>query len=131
MPTGPSPLFYPSPQDPSPEASADVAARGDGDVVTASHAPAGTGEESEGPSHAPESAMIAPSTGKRQDTDVASDSSDSVVASPSDSMATVPVTPDDAIGIGVRRSTRPHKKLKPYYEVSTAPAKGLRPGFLG
>ncbi len=33
--------------------------------------------------------------------------------------------------IGVRRSTRPHKKLKPYYEVTSAPAKGLRAGFFG
>ena len=53
------------------------------------------------------------------------------LASSSDSMAVVPVTPDDAIGIGIRRSTRPHKKLKPCYEVSTAPPKGLRPGFFG
>ena len=129
VPTGPTPLLYPSPEDPSPGASAGVVAGSDGDV--ASHAPARTDEEFEGPSHAPESAMVSTSTGKRQDADVASDPSHSDVASPSDSMAIVPVTPDDAIGIGVRRSTRPRKKFKPYYEVSTAPAKGLRPGFFG
>ena len=54
-------------------------------LVTASQAPARADEESEGPSHAPESAMVAASTGKRQDADVASDSSNSVVACPSDS----------------------------------------------
>ncbi len=127
---GPTPLLYSSPEDPSPGASADVVAGSDGDV-TASHAPARTDEESEGPSHAPESAMVAASTGKRQDADVASDSSDSVVASPSDSMAIAAVTYDDVMGIGIRRSTRPHKKLKPYYEVSTTPAKWLCPGFFG
>ncbi len=109
VPTGPTPLLYPSPEESSPGASGSVVAGSDGDVVTALHAPARTDEESEGPSHAPESAMVAASTGKRQDADVASDSSDSVVASPSDSMAIVPVTPDDALGIGVRRNTRPHK----------------------
>ena len=75
--------------------------------------------------------MVATSTGKPQDADVASDFSDSDVASSSDSMAVVPLTPDDAIDIVVRRSTCPHKKLKPYFEVSTAPAKGLRPGNFG
>ncbi len=93
------------------------------------HISARTDKESEGPSHAPESAMVAASTGKRQDANNASDSSDFVVASPSDSMAIVSVTPDDAIGIGIRCSTRPHKKLKPYYEVSPTPAKGLGSGF--
>ena len=62
---------------------------------------------------------------------VGSDSSHSIVASPSDNMAIVLVTPDDAIGTGVRRSACPHKKLRPHYEASTAPAKGLRPGFFG
>ena len=75
--------------------------------------------------------MVVHSAGKRWDADVGSDSSDSIVASPSDCLAIAPVTPDDAAGIGVRRSSRPHKKLRPYYEVSTAPAKGLRSGFLG
>ena len=134
VPTGPTPLLYPSPENSSPGPSSGVVAGSDWDVVTASHAPARTAEESEGPSRAPESALVAASTGKRQDAEVASDSSESVVASvasPLDSLAVVPVTPDVAIGIGVRRSTRPHKKLKPYYEVSTASAKGLRPGFFG
>ncbi len=131
VPTGPTPLLYPSPEKPSPGTSASVVAGCDGDVVTASHAPARSNEESEGSSHAPESAVVATSTDKRQDADVASDPSDSDVTSPSDSMAIVPLTPDDAIGVGVRRSTRPHKKLKPYYEVSTAPAKGLRAGIFG
>lgn len=52
-------------------------------MVTASHAPARTHEESEGASHVPESTMVAASTGKRQDADIASDSFDFVVASPS------------------------------------------------
>ena len=56
-------------------------------------------EESEGPSHAPESAMAAAS--RRQDANNGSDSSDFVVASPPDSMASVPVKPDDAMGIGI------------------------------
>ncbi len=46
-------------------------------------------------------------------------------------MAIVTVTPNDAVSTGVRRSTRPHKELKPYYEVYTAPAKGLHPGLFG
>ena len=44
MPTDPIPLLYPSPDDPS---LADVAAGGDGDVVTASHALVGTSEEAD------------------------------------------------------------------------------------
>ena len=100
-------------------------------MVLASNAPVRTDKESEGPSHAPASALVAASTGKRQDADVASDSSDSIVASPLDSLAIVRVTPNDAIGIGVRRSTRPHKKRKPYCEDFTASAKGQRPGFVG
>ena len=46
-------------------------------------------------------------------------------------LALVPVTPDDAAGIGVRRSSRPHQKLRPYFEGSIAPLKGLRPSFFG
>jgi len=87
VPTGFTPLLCPSPEDPSPEASAGAVAGSDEDVVTASHAPVRTDEESEGPSHLPKSALVAASTGKRQDADVASDSSDSIVAPPSDSMA--------------------------------------------
>ena len=61
VPNGPTPLLYPSPEDPSLRASAHVVAGSDGDVVTASHAPARTDEGSEGPSHAPESATVAAS----------------------------------------------------------------------
>ena len=69
-------------------------------MVTASHAPARTYEESEGASHVSESTMVAASTGKGEDADIAfffffffflgyrgieiaSDSFDFVVASPS------------------------------------------------
>ncbi|DBA89326.1 TPA: hypothetical protein ACH3X2_004770 [Trebouxia sp. C0005] len=121
-------LLYPDPDDALPEASTDAAAAACGEVVaTASAALGHTVEESVNPSHA----RVAPTTGKRRDADVGSDSSDSILASPSDSLALVPVTPDDAAGIGVRRSSRPHKKLRPYYEGSMAPLKGLRPGFFG
>ena len=120
-------LLYPDPDDALPEASTDaVAACGEG-VAAASAALGHTVEESVGPSRT----MVVPATGKRRDADVGSDSSDSILASPSDSLALVPVTPDDAAGIGVRRSSRPHKKLRPYYEGSMAPLKGLRPGFFG
>ena len=61
-------------------------------MATASAALGHTVEESVGPSRA----MVVPATGKRRDADVGSDSSDSILASPSDSLALVPVTPDDA-----------------------------------
>jgi len=55
VPTGPTPLLHPSPEDPSPGASTGVAAESDKDVVTTSQAPAGTDEKSKDPSYAPES----------------------------------------------------------------------------
>ena len=53
-----------------------------------------------------------------------------------DALALVPLTPDDDHGVGVRRSSREHKKVKPYYERTSeaqpAPKamKGLKAGFL-
>ena len=81
-PTGPTSLLYPSPEEHLPGASVRVVAGNDGDLITASHATARTDKETEGPSHAPESALVAACTGKRQDADVASNLSDSDVASP-------------------------------------------------
>ena len=72
-------------------------------------------------------AMFGLSTGKRRDVDAGSDSSDCIIASPSDNMAIVRVTSDNAVGIGFKRNARPHK-IRPYYKGCTAPAKGLRPG---
>ncbi len=83
-------------------------------VVIASHVPV---RISEGPSHAPESALVAICTGKHQDAGVAFYSSDFIVAPPSESIPTVFLTLDDAVGVGVRHSTRPHKKLKSSFKV--------------
>ena len=75
--------------------------------------------------------------GRMRDVDVASDSSGQSEPSAPNSMALVPVTPDDAVGVGVRRSARPHKKPRPYCKDASSvlppakPAKGLKPGFLG
>ena len=118
-------MLYPDPDDAFPEAFTDAAAACEEVVATASAAFGHTVGESVGPSHT----MVAAATGKRRDADVGSDSSDSNLTSPSDSLALVPVTLDDAAGIGVRRSSRPHKR--PYYEGSMAPLRGLRPGFFG
>ena len=124
------PLLRLSPGDPSPVATSDATAEGDQDVATASLVLIDSAQQSEGPTDTHVPVVATPSTGKRRDADIGSDSSDSIVAPP-DSMAIVPFTPDDAVGVGVRRSTRPHKKPRPYFEVSAVPAKGLRPGFLG
>ena len=81
--------------------------------------------------------QAAPPSGKRKDADVGSNSSDAAEPCTSDSLAIVPVTPEDDTGIGVRRSTRPHKKPRPYYEGASlqhdthTSAKGLKFGFFG
>ncbi|KAL3151129.1 hypothetical protein ABBQ38_012995 [Trebouxia sp. C0009 RCD-2024] len=75
-----------------------------------------------------------PSAGKKRDLESGSDS-EPVVAGDSDALAIVPLTSDDDHGGGVRRSSREHKKPKPYFELSstslTVPRakQGLKSGF--
>ncbi|KAL3149872.1 hypothetical protein ABBQ38_013237 [Trebouxia sp. C0009 RCD-2024] len=75
-----------------------------------------------------------PSAGKKRDLESGSDS-EPMVAGDSDALAIVPLTPDDDHGGGVRRSSREHKKPKPYFELSstslTVPRakQGLKSGF--
>ena len=76
-----------------------------------------------------------PSAGKKRDLESGSDS-EPAAATDSDALAIVPVTPDDDHGVGVRRSSREHKKARPFYEVPVTslpvskPKKGLKAGFL-
>ncbi|KAL3141647.1 hypothetical protein ABBQ32_004876 [Trebouxia sp. C0010 RCD-2024] len=56
-----------------------------------------------------------PSAGKKRDLESGSDS-EPVVAGDTDALAIVPLTPDDDHGGSVRRSSREHKKPKPYYK---------------
>ncbi|KAL3157056.1 hypothetical protein ABBQ38_001304 [Trebouxia sp. C0009 RCD-2024] len=59
-----------------------------------------------------------PLTGKRRDPESGSESSDSPEAPSADSLAIVPVTPDDGHAQGLRRSLREHKKPRPYYSAA-------------
>ncbi len=68
------------------------------------------------------------------------DSSGTAEASTADSLALVLLTPDDSHAPSLRRSSREHKKPRPYYEASQAeppneppnkpPTKGLQRGYL-
>ena len=80
-----------------------------------------------------------PLAGKRRGPESVSDTESSGVAqSPSaDSLAMVPFTPDDSCAPTLRRSSREHKKPRPYYAGSQAEPpdkpciiKGLQRGFL-
>lgn len=88
-----------------------------------------------GREHAHEADVIPSSLGKKRELESGSDS-EPAVAEDTNVLAIVPLTPDDDHGAGVRRSSREHKKPKPYFEVvSSAPAalkakQGLRAGFL-
>ncbi|KAL3162552.1 hypothetical protein ABBQ32_010204 [Trebouxia sp. C0010 RCD-2024] len=59
-----------------------------------------------------------PSAGKKRDLESGSDS-EPVVAGDTDALAIVPLTPDDDHGGSVRRSSREHKKPKPYFELAS------------
>ncbi|KAL3152947.1 hypothetical protein ABBQ38_012248 [Trebouxia sp. C0009 RCD-2024] len=71
----------------------------------------------------------------KRDLESGSDS-EPVVAGDSDALAIVPLTPDDDHGGGVRRSSREHKKPKPYFELASTSLsvpkakQGLKSGFL-
>ena len=80
-----------------------------------------------------------PLAGKRRGTESISDaeSSGTAEAPSADSLAMVPLTPDDSHAPNLRRSSREHKKPRPYYEGSQAEppdkpstSKGLQRGFL-
>ena len=82
-------------------------------------------------------AVAVPSAGRKRDLESQSGSdSEPALAGGSEALAIVPVTPDDDHGEGVRRSTREHKKPKPYYELAAAVGSvpkaktGLKAGFL-
>lgn len=87
-------------------------------------------------SHAELVGTAPPLTGKRRDPESGSESSDLAEAPSADSLAIVPVTPDDGLAQGLRRSLREHKKPRPYYSTAKPqppdklPAsKGLQRGF--
>ncbi|KAL3148804.1 hypothetical protein ABBQ32_001688 [Trebouxia sp. C0010 RCD-2024] len=75
-----------------------------------------------------------PSAGKKRDLESGSDS-EPVVAGDTDALAIVPLTPDDDHGGSVRRSSREHKKPKPYFELASTSLsvpkakQGLKSGF--
>jgi len=80
-----------------------------------------------------------PLAGKRRGPESMSDaeSSGTAEAPSADSLALVPLTPDDAHASNLRRSSREHKKPRPYYAASQAEppdkpstSKGLQRGFL-
>jgi len=80
-----------------------------------------------------------PLAGKRRGPESTSDaeSSETAEAPTADSLALVPLTPDDSHAHSFRRSSREHKKPRPYYVASQAEppdkpsaSKGLQRGFL-
>ena len=80
-----------------------------------------------------------PLAGKRRGSESMSDaeSSGTAEAPSADSLAMVPLTPDDSHAPSLRRSSREHKKPRPYYAGSQAEppnkpstSKGLQRGFL-
>ncbi len=80
-----------------------------------------------------------PLAGKRRGPESVSDaeSSGTAEAPSADSLALVPLTPDDSHAPSLRRSSREHKKPRPYYAASQAEppdkpstSKGLQRGFL-
>ena len=88
-------------------------------------------------SHAEVADTAPPLSGKRRDPESGSESSDAPEAPSADSLAIVPVTPDDGHAQGLRRSLREHKKPRPYYSAAEPrppdklpPGKGLQRGFL-
>ncbi|KAL3161330.1 hypothetical protein ABBQ32_010228 [Trebouxia sp. C0010 RCD-2024] len=102
--------------------------------LVASDVQVGSGEAStSGHEHVCGAGAI-PSAGKKMDLESGSDS-EPVVAGDTYALAIVPLTPDDDHGGSVRRSSREHKKPKPYFEqastsLSVPRAKqGLKSGF--
>ena len=90
-------------------------------------------------SHAGMLDAASPLAGKRRDPESMSDAESSGVAESScaGSLAIVPFTPDDSCAPTLRRSSREHKKPRPYYAESQAEppdkpstSKGLQRGFL-
>ena len=80
-----------------------------------------------------------PLAGKRRGSESMSDaeSSGTAEAPSADSLAMVPLTPDDSHAPSLRRSSREHKKPRPHYAGSQAEppdkpstSKGLQRGFL-
>lgn len=108
---------------------------GDGALeLVASDVQVGTGEASTSGRERAHDAGV-PSAGKKRELESGSDT-EPAVACDSDALAIVPLTPDDDHGAAVRRSSREHKKPKPYFELASAslsgprPKQGLKAGFL-
>ncbi|KAL3150207.1 hypothetical protein ABBQ32_000066 [Trebouxia sp. C0010 RCD-2024] len=102
--------------------------------LVASDVQVGSGETStSGHEHVCGAGAI-PSAGKKRDLESGSDS-EHVVAGDTDALAIVPLTPDDDHGGSVRRSSREHKKPKPYFELASTSLsvptakRGLKSGF--
>ncbi|KAL3135020.1 hypothetical protein ABBQ32_007967 [Trebouxia sp. C0010 RCD-2024] len=102
--------------------------------LVASDVQVGSGETStSGHEHVCGAGAI-PSAGKKRDLESGSDS-EPVVAGDTDALAIVPLTPDDDHGGSVRRSSREHKKPKPYFELASTSLsvpkakQGLKSGF--
>lgn len=83
--------------------------------------------------------VASPLAGKRRGSEVMSDAecSGAADAPVADDLAMVPLTPDDSCALGLRRSSRDHKKPRPYFAGSQAEppdkpsaSKGLQRGFL-
>lgn len=79
-------------------------------------------------------ADVVPLTGRKRDLESGSDSEPALAGD--STLAIVPLTPDDDHGGGIRRSSREHKKPKPYFELAPASLsvpkakQGLKSGFL-
>ncbi|KAL3132767.1 hypothetical protein ABBQ32_008586 [Trebouxia sp. C0010 RCD-2024] len=102
--------------------------------LVASDVQVGSGETStSGHEHVCGAGAI-PSAGKKRDLESGSDS-EPVVAGDTDALAIVPLTPDDDHGGSFRRSSREHKKPKPYFELASTSLsvpkakQGLKSGF--
>ncbi|KAL3157322.1 hypothetical protein ABBQ32_011806 [Trebouxia sp. C0010 RCD-2024] len=102
--------------------------------LVASDVQVGSGETSTSGHEHVRGAGAIPSAGKKRDLESGSDS-EPVVASDSAALAIVPLTPDDDHGGSVRRSSREHKKPKPYFELASTSLsvprakQGLKSGF--
>ena len=122
---------------PEPAQDIDVTPKEGAVELTAGDLAVDTGQASTSGREAADSVVAVPSAGRKRDLESQSGSdSEPALASSSEVLAIVPVTPDDDHGEGVRRSSREHKKPKPYYEMASAvepvpkAGRGLKAGFL-
>ena len=89
--------------------------------LTAGDLAVDTGQASASGREVADSTVAVPSAGRKRGLESQSGSdSEPALAGSSEVLAIVPVTPDDDRGEGVRRSSREHKKPKPYYDMASA-----------